>query len=163
MAIAKELALDSEQIEKILLSEWNMRIATVGPGRHINLTPMWFGWAGGKIYSYARGQKVVNLRQNPNCTVLVDRNEKFPELQGIMVLGQGQVLETVAAERADPHLAEISVQMGKKYNGGHGKPPVAAPQPFTATASGSTRRWIIITPETIVTWDNFKLKGGERR
>jgi nitroimidazol reductase NimA-like FMN-containing flavoprotein (pyridoxamine 5'-phosphate oxidase superfamily) len=48
MAIAKALALNPEQIEEILQSEWNMRIATVGPGRRINLTPMWFGWAGGK-------------------------------------------------------------------------------------------------------------------
>ena len=161
MAIAKELALDQEQIEKILLNEWNMRIATVGPGRRINLTPMWFGWAGRKIYTHARGQKVVNLRQNPNCTVLVDRNEKFPELQGIMMLGRGRVLENAAAEQADPYLTEVCVQMGKKYNGGHGKPPMADPQSFSATASGSTRRWIVITPETIVTWDNFKLRGEE--
>jgi hypothetical protein len=161
MAIAKELALHPGQIEQILLSEWNMCIATVGPGRRINLTPMWFGWAGGKIYTYARGQKVVNLRQNPNCTVLVDRNEKFPELQGIMMLGQGRVLEDAAAERADPYLAEVRAQMGRKYNGGHGQPPAADPQPFSATAGGSTRRWVVFTPETTVTWDNFKLRGGE--
>ena len=161
MAIAKELALSPEQIEQILLSEWNMRIATVGPGRRINLTPMWFGWVGGKIYTYARGQKVVNLRQNPNCTVLVDRNEKFPELQGIMMLGRGRVLEDAAAERADPHLAGACAQMGKKYNGGHGQPPAADPQPFSATAGGSTRRWVVFTPETVVTWDNFKLRGRE--
>ena len=67
----------------------------------------------------------------------------------------------MAAEQADPHLTEVFVQMGKKYTGGHGKPPVADPQPFTATAGGSTRRWIVFTPETIVTWDNFKLRGGE--
>lgn len=163
MAIAKELALSHEQLEEILLSEWNMRIATVGPGQRINVTPMWFGWAGGKVYTYARGQKVVNLRQNPNCTVLVDRNEKFPELQGIMMLGVGRVLEEAVAEQADPHLAAVCVQMGKKYTGGHGRPPVADPQPFAATASGSTRRWLVITPETIVTWDNFKLKSGEGR
>jgi hypothetical protein len=162
MGIAKALALDSQQLEEILLTEWNMRIATVGPGRRINLTPMWFGWAGGKIYTYARGQKVINLSHNPNCTVLVDRNEKFPELQGIMILGVGRVLEDAAAEQADPHLVEVGVQMGKKYNGGHGKPPVPNPQAFTATAGGSTRRWIVFTPQTIVTWDNFKLKGGER-
>jgi len=163
VGIAKAIALDNRQLDEILLTEWNMRIATVGPGRRINLTPMWFGWAGGKVYTYARGQKVVNLRQNPNCTVLVDRNEKFPELQGIMMLGQGRVLEHAAAEQADPHLAEVCAQMGRKYNGGHGRPPAADPQPFSATASGSTRRWIVVSPETVVTWDNFKLKGGERR
>jgi hypothetical protein len=163
MGIAKAIALTAEQVDEILLNEWNMRMATVGPGQRINLTPMWFGWAGGKIYTYGRGQKVINLRANQNCTVLVDRNEKFPELQGIMMLGVAKVLEDAAAEKADPHLPEVQKQMGKKYNGGHGKPPVADPPPFTATASGSTRRWIVFTPETIVTWDNFKLKGGERQ
>lgn len=157
MAIAKELALDPAQIEEILLTEWNMRIATLGPGRRINLTPMWFGWAGGKVYTYARGQKVINLRRNPNCTVLVDRHERFPELQGIMMLGTAVVLEDAAAEKADPHLAEAQAQMGRKYNGGHGRPPVDDPPPFSATATGSTRRWVVFTPETVVTWDNFKL------
>jgi len=163
MGLAKEIALTDEQLQEILLHEWNMRMATVGPGKRINLTPMWFGWAGGKIYTHGRGQKVINLRTNHNCTVLVDRNEKFPELQGIMMLGVAKVLEDAAAEKADPHLEEIRVQIGKKYNGGHGKLPVADPPPFTATATGSTRRWIVFTPERIVTWDNFKLKGPERR
>ena len=162
MGISKEITLTTEQLDEILPNEWNMRMATIGPGQRINLTPMWFGWAGGKIYTHGRGQKVINLRANQNCTVLVDRNEKFPELQGIMMLGVAQVLEDAAAEKADPHLAEIQRQMGKKYNGGHGKPPVADPPPFAATAAGSTRRWIVFTPETIVTWDNFKLKGPER-
>src|SRR5207237_4155915 len=43
----------------------------------------------------------------------------------------------------------------------YGQPPVADPQPFSATAGGSTRRWVVFTPETTVTWDNFKLRGGE--
>jgi nitroimidazol reductase NimA-like FMN-containing flavoprotein (pyridoxamine 5'-phosphate oxidase superfamily) len=167
MAIAKELALDVQQIEDILSTEWNMRIATFGPGRRINLTPMWFGWAGGKVYTYARGQKVINLRRNPNCTVLLDRNEKFPELQGIMMLGTAKVLEDTMAEQADPHLAEVQAQMGRKYNGGHGRPPVDNPLPFSATATGSTRRWVVFAPETMVTWDNFKLgklqEGRTRR
>jgi nitroimidazol reductase NimA-like FMN-containing flavoprotein (pyridoxamine 5'-phosphate oxidase superfamily) len=162
MGISQAIALTAAQIDEMLLNEWNMRIATVGPGKRINLTPMWFAWVGGKIYTYGRGQKIINLRRNPNCTVLVDRNEKFPELQGIMMLGTAVVLEDATAEKADSHLAEAQRQMGKKYNGGHGKPPVADPQPFVATASGSTRRWIVVTPETTVTWDNFKLQREER-
>ena len=68
-----------------------MRIATIGPGTRINLTPLWFGWAGGNVYTYCRGQKVINLRRNPVTTILVDRNERFPELQGGNVPGEGEV------------------------------------------------------------------------
>jgi nitroimidazol reductase NimA-like FMN-containing flavoprotein (pyridoxamine 5'-phosphate oxidase superfamily) len=157
MALPRELALDPDQVEEILNSQWIIRIATVDAAGRINLTPMWFGWAGGKIYIYGRGQKVVNLRRNPNCTVLVDRNEKFPELQGIMMRGTARVLETAEEEAAEPDLEQARRQMGIKYNGGHGQPPVDDPPPLAATAAGRSRRWIVFTPERIVTWDNFKL------
>jgi nitroimidazol reductase NimA-like FMN-containing flavoprotein (pyridoxamine 5'-phosphate oxidase superfamily) len=157
MALPRELALDPAQIETLMTTQWNMRIATVGPGSRINLTPMWFGWGGGCVYFYGRGQKVVNLRRNPVCTVIVDRNEKFPELQGMMIQGRGVVLEDAAAEAADPHLAAVRRQMGIKYNGGHGQPAVEDPPPNAATAAGRNRRWVVVVPEHIVSWDNFKL------
>ena len=155
MPISRKLALTPEQLDEIMLSTWNMRIATIGPGSRINLTPLWFGWAGGKVYTYCRSQKVVNLRRNPHATVLVDRNERFPELQGAMFQGKAAVLEDAEAEAADPHLEEIRVQMGTKYAGGHGGP--AEPRRNEATARGSTGRWVVFTPEKTITWDNFKL------
>ena len=159
MALPRELALTDAQLDELLTSQWNMRIASIGPGARINLTPMWFGWAGGRIYFYGRGQKVVNLRRNPECTVLVDRNEKFPELQAVMLQGRAQVLEDAAMEAADPHLAEVRVQMGRKYNGGHGRPPVPEPPQNSATAGGRNRRWVVVVPDHQVSWDNFKLPG----
>jgi nitroimidazol reductase NimA-like FMN-containing flavoprotein (pyridoxamine 5'-phosphate oxidase superfamily) len=157
MALPRELALDPAQIEDLMTTQWNMRIATIGPGSRINLTPMWFGWGGGRLYFFGRGQKVVNLRRNPVCTVIVDRNEKFPELQAIMIQGRGRVLEDAAGEAADPHLPAVRRQMGIKYNGGHGRPPADDPPPNSASAGGRNRRWVVIEPEHIVTWDNFKL------
>lgn len=157
MALPREIALTSAQVDEIMTSQWNMRVATVGPGTRINLTPMWFGWAGGCIYFYARGQKVVNLRRQADCTILVDRNQKFPELQGIMFQGMARVLESPADEHADPHLAAAQLQMGRKYNGGHGQPVAIEPGPFAATARGSNRRWIVLAPARTVSWDNTRL------
>jgi len=157
MPLPRELALDPEQVEEMMTTQWNLRIATHGPGHRINLTPMWFGWAGGRIYIYGRGQKIANLRREPECTLIVDRNEKFPELEAIMFQGRATVLEDAAAEAADPHLAEARVQMGRKYNGGHGRPPADDPAPNDASAGGRSRRWIVIEPERTVSWDNHKL------
>ena len=157
MPLPRELALDPEQVEEMMTTQWNLRIATHGPGHRINLTPMWFGWAGGRIYIYGRGQKIANLRREPECTLIVDRNEKFPELEAIMFQGRATVLEDAAAEAADPHLAEARVQMGRKYNGGHGRPPADVPAPNAASAGGRSRRWIVIEPERTVSWDNHKL------
>ncbi len=161
MALPRELALSSAQIEELMASEWNMRIATIGPKARINLTPMWFGWGGGCLYLFGRGQKVVNVRRNPACTVIVDRNVKFPELQAIMLQGNAKVLETAEEEAADPFLAEVRVQMGRKYNGGHGRAPVDDPPANSATAGGRNRRWLVLAPTHIVSWDNFKLPKSQ--
>lgn len=159
MPLSRKLALDEGQIEELMTTSWNLRIATVGPGSLINLTPMWFGWAGGRVYIYGRGQKVVNLRRDPACSIIVDRNEKFPELQAVMMQGRATVLEDATAEAADPHLAEARVHMGRKYNGGHGQPAVDDPPANMATARGRNGRWMVFVPESTLTWDNFKLAG----
>lgn len=163
MPISKKLSLSDEQLEELMLTTWNMRIATIGPGTRINLTPMWFGWAEGKIFTYGRGQKVVNVRRNPECTIVVDRNEKFPELQAATFQGQAKVLETTADEDAEPGMAEIRRQMGAKYAGGHGGPAPSRPADNAATAAGESSRWIVLTPDRFVTWDNFKLAALRKK
>lgn len=154
--ISKKLALTDEQLDDLMTSSWNMRIATVGTGGRINLTPMWFGWVNGKIYFTGRGQKIVNLRRNPQATVLVDKNERFPELVGAMFQGTGVVLEDAAAEAADPNLEEARMVLGAKYAGGHGEPD-ATPRRNEATATGDTNRWVVFTPDRLVSWDNPKI------
>ena len=154
MPIPKELALTPDEIDEIMTTSWNMRIATNGPGERINLTPLWFGWAGGRVYTFCRGQKVANLRRDSACTVLVDKNERFPELQGIMLQGRAAVLEDEAAEAADPHLEEARLQMGAKYGQPDGR--------HSGSAAGRNRRWVVLEPERTVTWDNFKLERLQR-
>ena len=156
MPIPRELSLSPEQLDQLMLESWNMRVATIGPGTRINLTPLWFGWGGGNIYFYCRGQKVVNLRRNPVTTVLVDKNERFAELQGAMFQGKAVVLEDADAETADPNMEEIRMQMGAKYAGGHGEPREVTRN--TASARGRHWRWVRFEPSHTVTWDNQKIK-----
>jgi nitroimidazol reductase NimA-like FMN-containing flavoprotein (pyridoxamine 5'-phosphate oxidase superfamily) len=160
-SIGEGLSLTQEELDEMMTTSWNMRVATVGPGTRINVTPLWFGWAGGAVYFYCRGQKIANLRRNPVCTVLVDRNEAFPELQGAMMQGNAEVLETVDDETADTNLDTVRVQMGAKYAGGHGEAapaPGAEPAPFAASARGRAWRWVRFTPTQVITWDNHKIK-----
>jgi len=160
MPIPSELALTPDELDELMTSTWNMRIATRGPGQRINLTPLWFGWAGGNVYFYCRGQKIANLRRGPVATVLVDRNERFPELQGAMLQGEAVVLEDADAERAEPHLAAAQAQMSDKYAGGHGE---ARTGYATRSARGRNWRWVRFEPQRVVTWDNVKLSRAPSR
>jgi hypothetical protein len=98
--ISRKVALTEEELDSLMTSSWNMRIATASTSGRINLTPMWLARVQGKIYFTGRGQKIVNLRENPTANVLVDGNERFPELVGAMFQGTAQVREDAAAEEA---------------------------------------------------------------
>ena len=156
MPISPDLALSPTEQDTILQTEWNMRIATHSPSGRINVTPLWFVWHAGQVWTYCRGQKVDNLRRTPNCTVLVDRAVRFQELQGIMIQGDARVLEDAAAENAEGELVEVRRLYGIKYAGGHGEAD-AEPVPMQASARGRNWRWVVIQPTTTVTWDNTKL------
>lgn len=158
-SIAEGLGLTPAELDDLMATTWNMRVATIGPGTRINVTPLWFGWAGGKVYFYCRGQKIANLRRTPSCTVVVDRNERFPELVGAMLQGTARILETVDDEAADADLGTVRTQMGIKYAGGHGEPVPANPadRVFAASARGRSWRWVVLEPTHVVTWDNHKL------
>lgn len=155
--IPAALGLTAEELDELMTSSWNMRIATVGPGQRINVTPLWFGWAAGKVYFYGRGQKIANLRRNPVCTVLVDRNERFPELVGAMFQGSARVLENVVEEDADPHLEEVRWSMGTKYAGGHGETYTGGRVRYPQSAAGRSARWAVFEPARLISWDNHKL------
>ena len=137
-----------------------MRIATVGPGTRINMTPLWFGWTSGKIYTYCRGQKVANLRRNPQATILVDQNERFPELMGAMFQGRATVLEDTAAENGGRRPGEARMKMGAKYAGGHGGP--AVPRATKRPPAAGTGGGCVFQPERTVRWDNHKLAALRR-
>jgi nitroimidazol reductase NimA-like FMN-containing flavoprotein (pyridoxamine 5'-phosphate oxidase superfamily) len=104
--IPAELGLTADELDELMSTSWNMRVATIGPGDRINVTPLWFGWAAGRVYFFGRGQKIANLRRSPVCAVLVDRNERYTKLEGAMFQGHATVLENAEQEDADPHLSK---------------------------------------------------------
>ena len=151
--IAAHLRLTSAEIDTLLSEESRCRIATLGAQGDINLTPMTFGWARGCIYIFARGQKIADLRRSPAATVLVDVGTTWPTLKGIMLKGQAKILEDAQAEADDPGLYEAQLNLGKK----HGLGTPADPEPYRASASGRSRRWIVFSPAAEVSWNNERL------
>ena len=154
--ISTDLRLSTAEIDRLMRTEKLVRIATAGPGQRINLTPMTFGWANGKVYIFGRGQKIANLRRNQVTTLLVDVGEQWRELKGIMMQGVAHVLESAQEEAADADLAAARLNLGEK----HGLLKSGQVQPYGATAAGRSRRWIVFEPNHTVSWNNEKLPAG---
>jgi hypothetical protein len=161
MSIPATVALTGEEIDKAMHEIYYARIATKGPDSRLNLTPMAFSWTGGEvgkrhIYMWARGQKVVNLRRDPECSVIADDGESFARVRAVLLHCKGHVLEDAVAEDSDEHLTKARIELGKKYRvvgegGGRSE------EPWPGTARGKSWRWIRLEPHKIVTWDNKKI------
>ena len=153
--IDSSLQLTQIEIDNLMSTLSRCRIATIGPGTDINLTPMTFGWASGKVYIFGRGQKITNLRRNNSATVLVDIGDSWTELKGIMMRGAAKILETQVDEKQDEGLEQAMHNLGQKHDLTKGGKRI----PYTATASGRSRRWIVFQPNNIVSWNNEKLSS----
>lgn len=152
--IPSSLNLSTDEINDLMRAESRLRIATIGPRGEINLTPMTFGWAGGNVYIFGRGQKIADLRRSTTATILVDIGREWRALKGIMMRGHATVLETSEDEIADMCLEEAQMNLGEKHN----LTKDGAVVPYAPSASGRSRRWIAFTPTSVVSWNNERLK-----
>jgi hypothetical protein len=98
--IPAELGLTAEELDELMSTSWNMRIATTGPGERINLTPLWFGWAAGRVYFYGRGQKIANggVRSALSSSIATSGTRSLKA----RFQGHATVLENAKQEESDP-------------------------------------------------------------
>lgn len=101
----------------------------------------------GVIYmtSYAKAQKVVNIRRNPKVGVMIEAGQRYADFRGVMMRGRCEIIE-------DPPQVEM-VMRGIRAKQGT---PVA---PTEAITSAPKRVVLKITPEKIASWDHTKLGG----
>ena len=96
--------------------------------------------------SYAKAQKVVNIRRNHKVALMIEKGDAYAELRGVMVRGRCEIIEGADAVRAA--FAGMAEARGTTPS-----------RPSGAGDSASKRGVLKITPEKITSWDHSKLGG----
>jgi len=101
------------------------------------------------FWTYAKSQKVVNLRRDDRLTCLVETGERYDELRGVQVKGRAIISDD----------REIVQRIGE-----------AIWERFTGPLNENTRRMVeaqavkrvavVVEPVEIVSWDHKKLGGA---
>jgi PPOX class probable F420-dependent enzyme len=145
------IALTDAEQEQFLADSWTLQVASIGPKGYPHLVAMWYVVMDGKIHftTFAKSQKVLNLRRNPKITAMLESGRGYQELKGWVVEGDAEILEDT------PFTAKVMAQVGAKYNG----IPVATDTPEAALKVASKRVVIRINPVDIYSWDHAKLGG----
>lgn len=104
--------MTDEERAEFLGGRRTMQVATHGADGTIHLVAMWYGFDGERpaFETFARSQKVLNLRRNPNLTVLVEDGDTYETLRGVQIVGRAELIE-----EGDPRVIDIAESVVTRY------------------------------------------------
>ena len=144
--------MTDDEVKDFLDGRHVMNIATMGPDGNIHLVAMWYGFLNGNpaFETFAKSQKVKNLRRDPRITVLVEDGDAYEELRGVEIVGRAVVHDDQGP------LMEVAENVVERYI------PIDDPADIRAVAQAMANKRVAIevVPEKIVSWDHRKLGGA---
>ena len=129
----------------------DLQVASINADGTPHLVTMWYVRDGDELcfWTYAKSQKVVNVRRDPRVTVLVATGDVYEELRGVSVNGTATVVDDLDAVLA------FGEQVYEKYWG-----PIDNDLVREGVHTMGVKRVVIrVAPVKITSWDHSKLSG----
>lgn len=144
--------MTDDEVRLYLDEQRVLNVATLGPSGHPHLVAMWYALIEGKVqfWTFAKSQKIVNLRRDPKMTGLIESGDSYNELKGVELVGNGQVIDDY--ER----ILHLGKELAVRYNG-----PAALADELMPFIEAQARKRLAIEfeVERVVSWDHSKITG----
>ncbi len=150
MSRRDRIRLSDDELAKFIGESKTIILCSVGPNGVPHPMPMWYSVEPDgtiRMTTYARSQKVSNLRRDPRVSVLCESGTEYAELKGAVLYGRAEIVEDT--EQVIDTLLEA---------GGRGERTDPAVRE-AMRAQASKRVLIRVKPEKVVSWDHSKLGG----
>jgi PPOX class probable F420-dependent enzyme len=145
------IKMSDEEIREFLAAGRDLQVASINADGTPHLVTMWYAMRDGEIafWTYAKSQKVVNLRRDPRLSVLVATGEVYEQLKGVSIVGRAEVVD-------DPdEVLGYGEAVYERYWG-----PLNDTVLEGVKAMSAKRVVIVVKPEKILSWDHGKLGGA---
>lgn len=145
--------MSDAEITAYLDAQTILNVATIGPSGHPHLVAMWYAYVDGKLsfWTFAKSQKIANLRRDAKMTGLVESGQSYSELRGVELIGHGRIIDDEAT------VLEIGKAVAVKYNGPNAISDAALP---FIEAQARKRLGVAFEIDRTVSWDHTKLGGS---
>ena len=89
------IRMTPDEVREFLEGRHTLNVATHNHDGTVHLVAMWYGFLDGDIAfeTYAKSQKVQNLRRDPRITVLVEDGDQYENLRGVEMVGRAEIVE----------------------------------------------------------------------
>lgn len=144
----QQIQLTPQEQAAFLKEPHKAALATIDKNGFPHVVAMGFLAKDGLIYmtSYAKAQKVLNIRRNPKVAVMVESGKTYGDFRGVMLRGMCEIIE-------DPVVVEKTM---RELSGNQGS---SSGVPKGAISSAPKRALLKITPVKSSSWDHTKLGG----
>jgi PPOX class probable F420-dependent enzyme len=146
-----EIAMSPTQIADFLAAPRNLILVTNGPDGFPDPVAMWYvPAADGTIWmrTYAKSQKVINLRRDARVSVLVEDGARYSELRGVQLTGRIELVDDVEI------ICDVFADLMVRYEGMDPMFRDDARAGYRAKAPKQVAMHLL--PEVVVSWDHAK-------
>jgi PPOX class probable F420-dependent enzyme len=141
----RQIRLNPEEQAAFLRDNPKCALATIDQNGFPHVVAMGFYVEDGVFYmtSYAKAQKVLNIRRNPQVGLMVETGGGYAELRGVMVRGTCEIIDDVDTVREVMNHRRGAAQSGR-----------------CGSLDNAPKRVVLkVTPRKIASWDHRKLGG----
>ena len=151
MSRRDQIVMSGEEAADFLAQGRTVTCATLGRDGWPHLMPLWYVIREGQLWSwtYAKSQKVVNLRRDARCTLQVEAGTEYSELRGVMLACEAVIHEAIET------VAPLGAEIAARYGGADLTPQLEA----AMRAQAAKRVGLQFVERRRVTWDHRKLGG----
>lgn len=154
MSRRDEITMSTDEIRDFLDSARTMILTTIGPDGVPDPVAMWFVLRDGEIWmrTYAKSQKVTNVRRDPRVAILVESGDRYAELKGVQISGRLELSDDIDT------ICDIAAALLVKYEDLDPAYVEATREAYRPTAVKQVAMRLV--PDRTVSWDHAKIVQG---
>jgi nitroimidazol reductase NimA-like FMN-containing flavoprotein (pyridoxamine 5'-phosphate oxidase superfamily) len=159
----KAIRMTPAEAEDWLERGSTLSLATIDRDGYPHVVAMGYAMDKGDVVmtSFAKAQKVLNLRRNPKTAIMVESGKAYHTLKGVMIRGRGEIIEDINQVL---NALRLVAHKAARLNGGDaasGDEQPSDPIVEQARSLAAKRVVIRIHPEKWASWDHSKLPPGK--
>jgi nitroimidazol reductase NimA-like FMN-containing flavoprotein (pyridoxamine 5'-phosphate oxidase superfamily) len=155
MSRRDQIRMTDDEMRAFIASNKTIMLNSNGSDGYPHPMPMWFSMDDEMVISmttFRASQKILNIRNDPRVSLLVESGTEYAELKGVVLYGRAELSEDL-----DDVIDALLAAAGSSVPADDPEAQQKMREVMQKTASKRAR--IQVRPEKIVSWDHAKLGG----
>ncbi len=152
MSNRDKIRMTEAEVDAFLEEQRTMSVATIGADGRPHVVAMWYAFVDGALcfWTFAKSQKVVNLRRDSRITCLVEDGDVYANLRGVELVARAHISDD------EDEVIKFGVIESARYQ----NVPVNDAMMAAVKKMANKRVVVRLEIERVVSWDHRKLSGG---